>query len=371
MSVKQQRHPSANQPSGVLLAIGFFAALCVSCSFQPPPASEATKDERPNSKPPLRMSQDSAPVSRTQRVSGKNKRNDKTDQVSESERGSRENLRRLRRAIQVYALLHRGQRPRKLSDLYYEDVVTDTESFFRPGSGSVSIDRTQIDARTDYTCAPLPGVTKLVIREKQAGDKPGRMLAAFEDGVVRWISTSGDGVVENLAADDPLDKSHVESSSRPSANAGLLPSVIGMSAQAAKRRLNEAGFSQITFAAARLAAPSKNQELTIHEQEPAGGTRVGPDTVVKLSIYPPESAADSRAGKRGTDFEVPNVVGLSAQAARNAILEHGLRVEIQAATDVPATRQQAFTVQSQSPPTNVRIQPAGTIIIRVYPPFQD
>jgi beta-lactam-binding protein with PASTA domain len=111
--------------------------------------------------------------------------------------------------------------------------------------------------------------------------------------------------------------------------------------------------------------------LTIHEQEPAGGTRVGTVTAVKLFIYRAESEADSGSGERRADVEVPNVVGLSAQAARNALREKGYRVEIQAAIEVPAARRQAFTIRSQSPPAKTRIQPAGTITIRVYPGFEE
>jgi hypothetical protein len=135
--------------------------------------------------------------------------------------------------------------------MYYEDIIADTERFFRPATESVHIDRTRIDARTDYTGSPLPGVPKLVIREKQPGEKLGMVLAAFEDGAIRWISTSGGGDAQNLVTNDPHDQSNVESSSRPSADTASRPSVIGMSAKDAKCRLNDAGFSQITFVAAR------------------------------------------------------------------------------------------------------------------------
>jgi beta-lactam-binding protein with PASTA domain len=64
------------------------------------------------------------------------------------------------------------------------------------------------------------------------------------------------------------------------------------------------------------------------------------------------------------------VKGLSARAARAALIAKGFEVEFRSADAPPAERTQGFTVQSQSPLPETTIKRGTSVTIRVYARWQ-
>src|SRR4051794_32764663 len=90
-------------------------------------------------------------------------------------------------AVRDYRSEHDGTGPAKLAALYYEGYVRKLSAFVQPGSGTLIPARADIDAKGDYTFAPVKAAPDLVVREKRPRVEPKKVLAAFADGTLRLV----------------------------------------------------------------------------------------------------------------------------------------------------------------------------------------
>ncbi|MBL9199061.1 MAG: tetratricopeptide repeat protein [Opitutaceae bacterium] len=102
----------------------------------------------------------------------------------------RDHLKRLRGAINAYAMLNPGKVPEKLSALVDESLLDGPASLLRPGSKEVVPPRAELDARSDYTVEALAGVKDMVVREKAPLPGETEVLAIFKDGSIRALAVA-------------------------------------------------------------------------------------------------------------------------------------------------------------------------------------
>jgi hypothetical protein len=104
---------------------------------------------------------------------------------------SRTRLESLGAAVRAYRMINGDKNPAKLSDLYYSGLVDDPADFASPVSGTKIDSRADIDAKTDYTLDPLPGVADLVVRENKPEPGKSTLLVALADGTVKEVPAPG------------------------------------------------------------------------------------------------------------------------------------------------------------------------------------
>jgi lipoprotein NlpI len=76
-------------------------------------------------------------------------------------------LRRIARAVQTATLVHDGQAPTSLQALYDEGWIESLGDMVCPAADTPPPASGQLDERSSYTLAPLPGRTDLLVREKE------------------------------------------------------------------------------------------------------------------------------------------------------------------------------------------------------------
>ena len=100
-------------------------------------------------------------------------------------------------------------------------------------------------------------------------------------------------------------------SSGRTAEEEIIPDVAGMDEAAAQKMLNDKGFSKVTTEAVY----SEETQGTVIGTDPAAGTKTAKTTEIKMKV-----------SKGSEKITVPNVVGMSENDAKNAIVNAGLQV---------------------------------------------
>lgn len=134
----------------------------------------------------------------------------------------RDQLRRLRGAINAYGMLNPGKIPEKLSALVDESLLDGPSSLMRPGSKDAVPPRAELDARADYTLESLGGAADLVVREKSPLPGETEVLAIFKDGSIRALAAP-------VASGQAVSPPPAENTRRPppiTAGETTLPSVL-------------------------------------------------------------------------------------------------------------------------------------------------
>lgn len=131
-------------------------------------------------------------------------------QETNSEAVCRLRLKRIGTAVRAYKLIHEKP-PAKLADLYLEGLVESVGEFACPASGTSIVLASEIDAKSDYTFAPLPGAKDLLVREKTSRHTNGNVLATFSDGSIRLVR----GGAAPVSTAEPIAQANV---SRPAEN---------------------------------------------------------------------------------------------------------------------------------------------------------
>lgn len=97
-----------------------------------------------------------------------------------------ERLTRLGNLCLLYERQHDGQRPAKLSDLYYEAYVSDLDDFVCPAKTVTILDRTEIDGQSGYVlCEAGAGAPQPVVQDRPENHGGQGMYVFYSDGTVR------------------------------------------------------------------------------------------------------------------------------------------------------------------------------------------
>jgi len=138
-----------------------------------------------------------------------------------------------------------------------------------------------------------------------------------------------------------------------------LPSFIGESLGEAKKWLKK---NKLEMQQPKVGtrASTREQSGTIEAQEPVAGTVMKTGGKVTLTVHPNYVASRS----------VPAVVGLSAGKAKALLENAGLKVNLKPGGK-PSSRDQAGTVERQSPVAGASISSAKEVAIFVYGPYVD
>jgi tetratricopeptide (TPR) repeat protein len=91
-------------------------------------------------------------------------------------------LRRIARAVQTATLVHDGQAPTSLQALYDEGWIESLGDLVCPAADTPPPASGQLDERSSYTLAPLPGRTDLLVREKEPHRAGTGLLAITRSG---------------------------------------------------------------------------------------------------------------------------------------------------------------------------------------------
>src|SRR5581483_4911517 len=100
-------------------------------------------------------------------------------QDTNSDTVCRERLKLLGGAVRAYRIIHDNQAPAKLSDLYLDGLVENLGDVTDSASGAYIGTASEIETKSDFTLASVPGVTNLVVREKVPHHGQGTVLAAL------------------------------------------------------------------------------------------------------------------------------------------------------------------------------------------------
>lgn len=135
-----------------------------------------------------------------------------------------------------------------------------------------------------------------------------------------------------------------------------VPAVVGMTAVAARQRLEASGF--LAQIAGGDPAPSPERAFTVQDQRPDAGANAPEGSSVVVRIH----------SKPDTNRIVPNVVGLSAADAARRLQEVAL-VAVPQGGDPAPTRDAAFMVQSQRPAAGATVDAGAAVEVRIHSAF--
>ncbi len=103
-----------------------------------------------------------------------------------------ERLSRLASATRLFISLHKRE-PEKLSELFYYGLA-ETDDFICPKSGTKSISRRDLDAKSDFVFTKLGD--EIIVRETKTRYQPGNAMAVTLKGEKKWVGVDGTGKVE-------------------------------------------------------------------------------------------------------------------------------------------------------------------------------
>ncbi|MCB1136207.1 MAG: PASTA domain-containing protein, partial [Chlamydiia bacterium] len=137
-----------------------------------------------------------------------------------------------------------------------------------------------------------------------------------------------------------------------------VPDVVGLSVEDAIRKLEAEGLIPVKIRGSD--APTPEQANTVELQLPQAGKRVGAGEQINIKIYQalPEQ------------LTVPDLMGMSAQEAHQAVEGVGLELSIQAGSYAPS-RSEAYTVQEQDPKSGTRVEAGDTVRVRIFASYPD
>jgi hypothetical protein len=140
-----------------------------------------------------------------------------------------------------------------------------------------------------------------------------------------------------------------------------IPSVVTLKPAAARDLLHKAGFKRIQLVAAKD-PPPEGKELTVATQTPDANKKVRKSTEITLHIYP-------AAGEQ--PVEVPTLTGLPAKAARAQLAQLGLSMNPETSLELPQSKEQEFTIASQTEAPGTKLLPGQPVTVQVYPAFTE
>ena len=155
-------------------------------------------------------------------------------------------------------------------------------------------------------------------------------------------------VVAIVAAASGEPPSNAPAPPQAESDSATVPRVRGATVEQATRALERLGIDvEVSVRRQFSAKPAR----TVLAQTPAAGSMLSDGSIVALTIARPFP-------------RVPNVVGLSVTAARNALREEGFGVAVRRVVSDSAKD----TVLSQSPAVGIRVSPSRSITLTVAKP---
>ena len=137
-----------------------------------------------------------------------------------------------------------------------------------------------------------------------------------------------------------------------------VPDLTGLKRDAAVRQLEELGLRAKVVG--ENEAPDAATALAVREQKPAATAQLKPGAEVELTTYgayvPPP-------------VELPDVKGLTRDAAEAALRELGVQVEV-AAAQPPPSAAEARLVTAQDPAAGVKVAPGSTVKLTAYAAYE-
>lgn len=143
----------------------------------------------------------------------------------------------------------------------------------------------------------------------------------------------------------------------------MLPDVVGLTASDAKEKLTAAGFVMKPLPG--IAAPSEDEVGKVQSQAPKPGKRMEGGAQVSITVYGPYVAKPTR--QEFKTIVIPDVKGLTANQARQRILDAGLEPAFRPGM-AASTSSQGGVVERMHPEPGTVMGPGDHVEIYVYGP---
>ncbi len=153
----------------------------------------------------------------------------------------------------------------------------------------------------------------------------------------------------------------------------VVPSVIGLEFEEAKKILEARGYKAQFF----KGKPANTPQQTFHayEQVPAPKTQLAQGSIVKVQVFTEPPIETTKAVDRGADapakggdrngLSMPNVRGLPFKDAEQRLKDGGYEVKFVRGR-VAARPEDVFKVESQSPPAGTKMREGDTVTLTLF-----